>query len=346
MFEIVSPIIGIHLNPLVMLVIGVIGGLISGFLSTGCGLIITPLLIDLGLPPCVAIPTQLCHAVGTNFTNFLVYKRKSDVDFILVMYILLGGCIGTFCEWLFLKNATNPQTILNKFLYIYVAILGIFGLITLYQSFYTLNRSKNTIKKYSIMMRKWMTYLPYHKVFGRSRTEMSVLVPIGLGIITGMLVASLGGGSNLFMAPILTYLIERISPVVYGTVSMASFVITVLITFVYASQNYCCDIIIVMILFAGASFGSWCGVKLSYKVPRYRISIISGVVMLCMAGKQVYKIFNCQQGSSSLKVLMPDIIVSNPNKYTLFCVSLIIIVAYFYEKILENFSKTRWFRKQ
>ncbi len=344
--ETISPIIGIHFNPLVMLLTGTFGGFVSGFLSTGCGIIITPLLISLGLPPFVAVSTQLCHAVGTNFISFLVYKRKTDVDFTLAFCILVGGSIGAFCEWIFLKHATNPQTIMQKFLYVYIAVLSIFGFVTLRRSFITRKRLKNTVTNYNLVMRKWMKYLPIHKVFVRSRSEMSVFIPILLGVLTGMLVASLGGGSNLFMAPILTYLIGRISPVVYGTVSMASFVITVFVTFAYSFQHYCCDIVIVLLLFAGASFGSWCGVKLTYKVSRYYIGIISGSLMLCLAGKQVCKIINnprCFEAQQ--QNFMPTSIDVHPVMYTFTCIILIMIIAYFHERFLEKVSKTRWFRK-
>ena len=96
--------------------IGLLGGFVSGFLSIGCGIIITPLLVDLGLSPFVAIPTQLCHSVGTNFSNFLTYAHKRDVDFHLAFYILIGGVFGSACEWIFLKYVTDKQVIINKFL--------------------------------------------------------------------------------------------------------------------------------------------------------------------------------------------------------------------------------------
>ena len=123
--------------------IGLLGGFVSGFLGIGCGIIITPLLVDLGLSPLVAIPTQLCHSVGTNFANFLSYAHKKDVDFHLALYILLGGILGSVCEWIFLRLVNDKQVIINKFLYIYIFVLIIFGFVMLKQSFQEWKKSKS-----------------------------------------------------------------------------------------------------------------------------------------------------------------------------------------------------------
>ena len=71
------PVASIDLNAFFVFITGLAGGFVSGFLGIGCGIIITPILMQLGVPPVVAIPTQLCHAVGTNFSGFLLYKRKN-----------------------------------------------------------------------------------------------------------------------------------------------------------------------------------------------------------------------------------------------------------------------------
>ncbi len=345
MFGISSLIGGTDFSLLSVLLTGSVGGFTSGFLGTGCGIIITPLLMDFGLPPFVAIPTQLCHAVGTNFTSFLSYKRRTDVDYLFAFFILVGGCFGAFLEWIFLKNANNPEVILHKFSYIYIGILIVFGSIMLFQSIVTLKYPAKKITQYKLMMRKWMQYLPLHKVFGRFRVEASVTIPIFIGLMSGILVASLGGGSNLFIAPVITYLIGRISPVVYGTTAMASFVVTALVALIYASQHYCCDIALVLLLFVGASFGSWLGVKLTYKIRRSYINIISSGVMFFMAGKQLIKVLNANSAMSNYTLSTSEGIIVHPVRYTSMCIILVMIIAYFYERTLEKISKTRWFRK-
>ncbi len=313
--------------------IGLLGGFVSGFLGIGCGIIITPLLVDLGLSPFVAIPTQLCHSIGTNFSNFLSYAHKGDVDFHLAYYILLGGILGSICEGVFLSFVQDKQVIVNKFLYIYIVVLIIFGFIMLKQSFQEYKKSKSKKIIYSVSMRHWMLYLPFHKIFSRSRTEMSVIIPMFLGFLTGLLVAALGGGNNLFMAPIITYLIGRISPVVYGTTAFAGFIITAMVAIIYATNNYYCDISLVLMLFGGAALGSWLGVKLSYKIQRYLLNIIASILTFFMAGKQIYKLLYPVDNSN-----INDISSNSEERsisYTILCILLIMLLSYIYKTVLD-----------
>ena len=313
--------------------IGLLGGFVSGFLGIGCGIIITPLLVDLGLSPLVAIPTQLCHSVGTNFANFLSYAHKRDVDFHLALYILLGGVLGAACEW-----------IINKFLYIYIFVLIIFGFVMLKQSFQEWKKSKSKQIIYSVSMRHWMLYLPFHKIFLRSRAEMSIIIPILLGFLTGLLVAALGGGNNIFMAPIITYLIGRISPVVYGTTALSGFIITSMVVLIYSFNSYYCDMSLVLMLFVGAALGSWLGVKLTYKVPRYLLNIIASIITFFMASKQIYKLLHPIDNNTINEI--NEEITEHSNSYTLLCIILVILLSYVYKTILDFIAKRIRIRKK
>ena len=324
--------------------IGLLGGFVSGFLGIGCGIIITPLLVDLGLSPLVAIPTQLCHSVGTNFANFLSYAHKRDVDFHLALYILLGGIFGAACEWIFLKFVSDKQVIINKFLYIYIFVLIIFGFVMLKQSFQEWRKSKSKQIIYSVSMRHWMLYLPFHKIFLRSRTEMSIIIPILLGFLTGLLVAALGGGNNIFVAPIITYLIGRISPVVYGTTALSGFIITSMVVLIYSFNGYYCDMSLVFMLFVGAALGSWLGVKLTYKVPRYLLNIIASIITFFMASKQIYKLLHPIDNNIINET--DGEIVEHSNSYTLLCIILVILLSYLYKTILDFIAKRIHIRKK
>lgn len=331
------------LFPVLVFFIGLAGGFVSGFLGVGCGIIITPMLMEFEIQPLTAVATQLCHAVGTNLTNFLTYKRKHDVDFALAIYLLIGGMFGALCEWSILKNYSSPQATFNKFVYIYVVVLVLIGIGMLMQSMTAWkNRFVRSYNK-GVLMRRWMLYLPFHKIFVRSRAEMSVLIPLFVGFLAGILVASLGGGSNLFMAPIITYLIGRISPVVNGTIAFAGCFITIVISLIYSGCGYCCDMFYVLLLFMGAAFGSWCGVELTYRVKRYYTYAISVVVVFVMATRQVIKLINHSFSmdfiavkSNTLNWVFSSFTEVSPVLYTVMCLFVIVVIAYFYEKWLQK----------
>lgn len=336
-------------NPFLVLMVGLIGGFISGFLGTGCGIIITPFLMDIGIPPLNAVSSQLCHAVGTNMTNFFTYNRNRDVDFSLVFFILIGGAFGAFIEWLSLKyfSSGDSSGAVDKFSYIYIFMLIIFGLTMLAQSFRSIfSRNKKTYYQ-AVTMRRWMVYIPFHKVFRRSRAEMSVLVPIVIGLFGGLIVSSLGGGTNLFLAPILTYLIGRISPVVPGTTALAGAAMSAIVALVYADRGFISDPLFVVILFAGGSTGAWIGVKLTYKIKRHYINFTASLVILTMAARQIIKLLENKvvppirtdhtYANSFLVVLTKK----SPILFTICCIAIVVLLAFLWERRLNKISKSQ-----
>ncbi|MDR2666884.1 MAG: sulfite exporter TauE/SafE family protein [Holosporales bacterium] len=322
---------------------GLLGGFVSGFLGIGCGIIITPMLMELGIPPLVAMATQLCNAIGINLTNFLAYKRSRDVDFHLALYMLFGGILGGVTELVLLKKIHNPKMVVGKFICIYILILTILGTVMLFQSMKE-HKAKG-FKKHTknVLMKRWMLHLPFHKIFVRSRAEMSILIPILIGFLAGLVSAAIGGGVNLLMAPAIIYLIGRVSPVVYGTTAIVGCAITTVIVIIYSANNYCCNIFFVVLLFTGSACGSIFGIRLSYALHRCYTYFISAIVVFLMAIRQVFKLIN----GASIDVIethsqISEIFNTSPESpviYTLVCISIITIIALFYEKILQKVYK-------
>ncbi|MDR1488248.1 MAG: sulfite exporter TauE/SafE family protein [Holosporales bacterium] len=346
MFSIFFPISGVSLNPLLILGTGVLGGIASGFLGVGCGVVITPFLMEFGIPPLTAVSTQLCHATATNFSNFLSYRRSRDVDFYLTMYILLGGIVGAAFEWLTLKLFHGTEIILQKFVFVYIATLFIFGVIMLRQSTNSIRIGKNKPSyRQTFMMRRWMLYLPIHKIFKRSRVEMSIFVPLFVGFLAGTIVTSTGGGNNLFTTPILTYLIGRISPVVRGTTSLTGFVISVIVTIVYAERGYNCDFFFVAILFLGAAFGIWIGKILTRIIKKEYINIIAALSVFIIATRMVIKTFFLENSflvdtpQDMSNSIIYNFTSQSPVMYAIACISLICLAAVFFEKLLRKITK-------
>jgi uncharacterized membrane protein YfcA len=337
----------LFLNPFLVLVTGIAGGFVSGFLGAGCGVVITPVLFEFGLSPFTAVSTQLCHAVGTNLSNFLAYKRKRDVDFHLALYILLGGGLGAFCEWLILMHRPSSETAFQKFAYVYVVTLLIFSFTMVLQGIKSRKtKAKVTYGMASVIMKRWMLYLPLHKIFRRSRTEMSIFVPIFVGFTAGMIVSAIGGGNNIFMAPIIIYLIGRMSPVVQGTSSLAGFAITMIVSLVYAERGYTCDFQLVILLLAGASIGSWIGVNLTYYVKGIYVSIISAAVVFFMAVRMVCKIVSGAgrqlTEAASNKSTIFAFASERPLLYTGICIVLVCATSITFEKtIMAIFKKSK-----
>ncbi len=347
--DVFFPIAGIDLNPFVVLGLGLMGGFASGMLGIGSGVIITPALMMIGVQPFFAVSTQLNNAIGTNLIGFLGYWRRRDVDFGLAGYLFAGGMIGAAIEMLLLDSIPSDGAIYTKMAVIYVIVLGGLGISFIIQNIKALSR-KNAHPK-AVMMRHWMIYFPWHRIFMRSRTEMSILVPIGVGVMTGVLTSTLGGGNSLFMMPIVAYLIGRTSPVVAGTTLLAGFAITTVVALVHGFKSEPCDIVLVALLLIGSTIGSQIGVRASYALPRPYLGLLGGFVILLIGSKFTYDLFKPQMEASQI---VTDTLLSNTAShwfsslftgwinhslfsYVLICVFSVIVAAILIEQLLDRF---------
>ena len=283
------PIAGLTFNTLTILAVGFMGGLVSSGLGIGSGVVVTPaLLVILGVPPLVAVTSQMGNAVGVNLIGFLGYWRRRDVDFSLGIYLFLGGLLGAFAEIILLKWL-NHGSVHHRIALIYVVVLTSLGTLLLVQNLRAFIRPTPTDK--SVMMRYWMIYFPWHKIFIRSRTEISILVPILVGLGTGLLTSTLGGGNSLFMLPILSYLIGRVTPVVPGTTLFAGFMITTVVTIIHSFAQSPFDLLLVFFLLIGGIVGSKIGVRLSYHFPRHYLGLVGAFVIYLISAKFAFDIW-------------------------------------------------------
>lgn len=280
-FELLLPVAGITINPFIIWGLGLAGGFLSGMLGVGGGVIITPTLIFMGIPPIVAVASQVNNSIGTCFVGFMGYRRNDDVDANLGSFLLTGGFFGSIIGVLALKwlhDNGHAGWILSIG---YIVILGLMGSILMRQSLKSLARYKKQIPSVS-KTPQWVNGAPFHKYFKRTRVELSVIFPFLTGVINGLLTAAMGTGNGVFMMPAITYLIGRTSPVVYGTTLLAGLAITITVTLIFALNTQSIDLTLVFLLFAGGGLGSQLGVRFGYKIPRPYLGIVGSLLILLL----------------------------------------------------------------
>ena len=102
-----------------------------------------------------------------------------------------------------------------------------------------------------------------------------------------------------------------------------------------------------MLLFVGASIGSWIGVKLTYKIARYCIYALGSVVVFLMAMRQIYNLVHHSFANSyNFKIdlsqsILGRVVEENYITYTFICIALVIIMAFFSEKFMQ-----KWYEKR
>jgi uncharacterized protein len=286
MLKVFLPIANMEVDFYLLVLTGVFGGAISSMLALGSGIINTPILIIMGIPSAIAIPSQINNSLGVNFSGFINYWRQRDVDIPLGWYIFLGGVFGGFAEIYLIRYFTDLNNKIAFSKIFTVLILLILSLFTFRQSIKDFNPQPRQEK--GAMMRHWMIYFPWHKIFTRSRTEMSIFVPFGVGFFVGMMTSSLGGGNNFLITPILTYLIGRTTKVVAGTSLLAGFGINIFITIFHSLNSAPVDFMLLIILVISGVIGSVIGIKISYNIPKSYLGLMGSLFMLIISAKFIY----------------------------------------------------------
>ncbi len=247
-------------------------------LGVGGGVIITPALMVLGVPPLVAVASQVNHSIGTNLTGFLNYRRNNDVDFRLGGILLIGGIIGAILGVFLLRWLNAHGQAVSIITISYIIVLAAMSFVLFRQSLKTLAHYRSATKV--IQTPPWTRFIGLKIYFTRTRVELSVLFPLLVGLVNGTLTSSLGVGNGDFMMPAISYLIGRTSPVVYGTTLLAGVGMSVITTFMYAIGTQSVDLVLVLILLGGGILGSQMGVRFGYALPRPYIGMIGALVIL------------------------------------------------------------------
>jgi len=258
------PIAEMNVNVLLIILLGIMVGGLTGLFGVGGGFLMTPLLIFLGIPPAIAVGTEAPHVLASSFSGFLAHWRKKNVDIKMGIFLLAGGIAGSIV-------GVNLFKILREFGQIDVIIqllflffLGFIGLSMLFES------TRTTIKKYrttslirtKLHQHSWIHGLPFKMRFHRSKLYISTIPPVIIGFFVGILSAMMGVGGGFIMIPAMVYILGMSTNVVVGTSLFQIIFVTANSTFFQSYLNQTVDIILASLMILGGVIGAQVGARL------------------------------------------------------------------------------------
>src|SRR5881409_1898579 len=83
-----------HLNPLYLVIIGFIIGVLGGFFGVGGSFLAGPSLFALGVPMNFVVGTDLAHIVGKSIVAAKKHRALGNVDLKLAVLMLPGTIAG------------------------------------------------------------------------------------------------------------------------------------------------------------------------------------------------------------------------------------------------------------
>ncbi|NQU58766.1 MAG: sulfite exporter TauE/SafE family protein [Rhodospirillales bacterium] len=285
--QIYLPIAEISVN--IFLILGMGGGVgfLSGVFGVGGGFLMTPLLIFIGIPPAVAVATEANQIVASSVSGVLAHWKRGNVDFKMGIALLIGGVIGSsfgVVLFAFLRGLGQLDLVIKLS---YVVFLGIIGSLMMIESINTMRRSKNQAakKKHS---HNWMHGLPFKMRFRRSRLYISVLLPISIGILVGLLAAIMGVGGGFVMVPAMIYLLGMPTAVVVGTSLFQIIFVTANVTVLQAVNTQTVDVVLALLLLTGGVLGAQVGARVGVKLKGEQLRGLLALMVLMVCVKIGY----------------------------------------------------------
>jgi uncharacterized membrane protein YfcA len=271
----------------VMIAVGGVVGLLSGLFGVGGGFLLSPLLMFLGISPIVAAASGSAAIVAAGTTGTLEHSRAGTVDFKMGLTLFAGGAIGSVAgvevlKWL---NRLGPANSVIRVLY--VLMLGAIGTLMLVESLRSWRRGIYMAERRfePVPRRSWVDALPGRMRFPKSEIEISVLVPIVLGILAGTLAALMGVGGGFVMVPLMLYVLRMRMHVVVGTSLLQILMTTMLVTVLQASQNHAVDFVLALLLASGSTAGAVVGTRWGRRLRADQLKILLALVVLGVAAK-------------------------------------------------------------
>ena len=284
--EILLPIAHTEINVIEVLILGIVVGVLSGMLGIGGGIILNPILIKIGIPSVVVVGTSISQMIGASLSGFLNYLKAGKVDTKMGKYVVIYGVIGGFIGVLLINYLKQSGDVKRFILLVYTVYLFLFGSFIFYESF------KNK-EKHEHKVPEFIKNLPLKKDFNIG--QVSLIVPAGIGLLSGFLAAVMGIGGGNLVVPALMYLagydvVSAIAISVFQMVFITSF-----LSFLHSYFNHGVDIILGLILLIGSSFGAVFGSILGQKINRFYLKVFLAVLMLIVATYSLKQFLSTKQ---------------------------------------------------
>jgi uncharacterized membrane protein YfcA len=279
------PVAGRSLNLLFLFGLGAMIGLVSGLFGVGGGFLLTPVLMMAGVPATVAAASGSCQMVATSSSGVAAHFRLGDVDIKMGSLLLLGGLIGAAFGVRAIKDLRVIGEASLVITLTYVVVLTALGSYMFLQSLHTLRRgsivhkSREAARGGSLLSR-----LPWQMSFSHSGVRHSLLVPLALATILGVVATIMGVGGGFIMLPMMVYLLGMPTHIAVGTSLFQILFSSAGTTYLQAITNNTVDLVLVLPLAAGSALGAQLGARLSRQLRGEQLMILLATLVLLVAG--------------------------------------------------------------
>ena len=299
--EVFLPIAQVFINPIEILLLSAIVGILSGLFGVGGGFLMTPFLIFLGIPPAYAVANEANNILATSVSGSTTHYLKNTLDYKMGFMIVIGGTIGTtlgILTFTYFKDLGTIDTVISL---AYMYILAIIGTLMLVESLREIDRAKrNIVIKKKLHVHYWIHGLPLRMRFPKSKLYESIFTPILIGLLVGFIAAIMGIGGAFILVPAMIYIIKMPTKLVPGTSLFVTIFVSVIVTFLHSFNYGSIDLLLVAMLVVGSIIGVQVGQKLGEKIDSSGLRALLAILLLVVGIAIAYDTFFVEQSQTEI----------------------------------------------
>jgi uncharacterized membrane protein YfcA len=275
------PIAGVTVDPIALVVIGFLVGVLGGFFGVGGGFLAAPFMFWIGVPMNFVIGTDLAHMTGKSIVAFRRHRALGHVDIKLGLTIIPSTVIGVEIGAQVIEALEAHNSVDLVIGILYVLILLLVSAFTAYEALRSIRMmqteemdAKDVVGFKGFTKRIHSINIPPMVSFPASGIEsISLWSVVLVGVFTGVLSGMLGVGGGFIRMPLFVYALGIPTHVAVGTDLFSIIFSSGYGTLTHALKGNV-DIIMALVMQTGAAIGAQIGaVSTQYFTgPRIRLA--------------------------------------------------------------------------
>jgi uncharacterized membrane protein YfcA len=166
----------------------------------------------------------------------------------------------------------------------YVLFLGVIGSLMFVESLNALRKTRSGVVS-ARTHHTWVHKLPLKMKFRTSGLYISIIPPIAVGVLVGILAAIMGVGGGFVMVPAMIYILGMPTKVVIGTSLFQIIFVTGFTTLLHATTNFTVDVVLAVLLLVGGVIGAQIGTRIGARLQAEQLRILLALMVLVVCGK-------------------------------------------------------------
>lgn len=270
--------------------LGFLGGILSGFIGSGGAFILTPGMMTLGVPGIVAVSSNLAHKFGKAMVGAKKHSKMGNVDIklgsILTIFLLGGVQCAVFLQEYIFNSLGKAGS--NLYISVVFVVLLSFLSVIMLRDVLTSGQKHESLKAEGLAKKLSKINIPPMIYFKLANVRVSLWFVALIGLATGWLAGTVGVGGFIGV-PGMIYVLGVPTMVAAGTELFIAIFSGAFGSFQYALQGFV-DIRLVLLLYIGSLLGLLIGANATKMVSELQLKLVMVIIIGMSAVSRAFAI--------------------------------------------------------